>query len=47
MKNFYEYITQVSRTKQERLMRTWIEEPARSYRWEDVVQEALHAEKRA
>lgn len=46
MRHFYEYITEVSRAKQERLMTAWLETPSRSYRWEDVVKEELKATKR-
>ncbi|WP_165445315.1 hypothetical protein [Bacilliculturomica massiliensis] len=41
MRNFYEYISEISREKQARLMKTWTQAPEHSYRWEDVVKEAL------
>ena len=46
MRNFYAYISEVSREKQARLMKTWTQAPARSYRWEDVVREALETYKK-
>lgn len=45
MRNYFEYIADVSKEKQERLMKTWTQRPTYGFRWEDLVEEANNARK--